>query len=369
MALMQDALGSLVEKGTPISPEEHTAALAAALLHDVGHGPFSHSLEHVLITDFEHEEMSRVLLLQLDEAFGGALGLAIRMFDGTYERPFFHQLVSSQLDMDRLDYLRRDSAYTAVDEGRVGVQRIIKTLRVHPLEGGPDADIVVESKGMYAVENFINARRMMYWQVYLHKTVLAADHLLQAAFRRVRRHLQRMQEETDAASPALLFFLSHDVSGEDIGRPEVYETFCRLDDADVLYSLKRWCGASDPVLADLARRFIHRRFFRVHFLEEPASAEQVDRWRGEVAEWLCREKLALPQEADDDAAFYLMTDRSRHATYQTAEDTILILDRQDQLRELSSMTEAGAVGAHLEPVVKPYVCYPKEVELSDLPVT
>ena len=151
MALMQDALNGLSEKGTPISHQEHTAALAAALLHDVGHGPFSHTLEHVLIEDFFHESMSRVIIEALNERFDGQLSLVLDMFDNTYSRPFFHQLISSQLDMDRLDYLRRDSFHTGVAEGAVGVERIVKTLRVHPLEGDKDSGLVIESKGSYAV--------------------------------------------------------------------------------------------------------------------------------------------------------------------------------------------------------------------------
>ena len=189
MALMQDALTSLSGKGTKISAVEMEAAMAAALLHDVGHGPFSHTLEHELLTDFQHEQMSRALLERLNTQYKGKLDLTLAMFDDTYERRWFHQLISSQLDMDRLDYLRRDSYYTGVVEGRIGAGRIIKTLQVHPGET-PDQDrIVVESKGAYAVENFLIARRLMYWQVYLHKTVLAGDYVLRSVVRRVRWHL------------------------------------------------------------------------------------------------------------------------------------------------------------------------------------
>src|SRR5690606_16902112 len=208
--------------------------------------------EHTLIRRFNHESMSRALLEDLNERFDGALDLAIRMFDGDYERPFFHQMVSSQLDMDRLDYLRRDSYYTGVVEGEVGVDRIIKTMRVHPIEGGPDSRVVIESKGIYAVENFLIARRRMYWQLYLHKTMVSGDHVLRNIFRRVRRHLRDGTIDSIAgASPSLLFFLASDIDGTMIWEPEVRRHFVDMDDSDVLYSLKRWQSSPDRVLADL----------------------------------------------------------------------------------------------------------------------
>ncbi len=365
MALMQDALSSLAEKGTRISNEEATAALAAALLHDVGHGPFSHTLEHDLIADFNHEDMSRVLLVHLNERFGGALDLAVDMFDSTYDRPFFHQLVSSQLDMDRLDYLRRDSFYTGVVEGEVGVQRIIKTMRVHPDAGGSDARIVIESKGIYAVENYVISRRLMYWQVYLHKTVLAGDHLLRAIFRRLRALLQ--SDSTDVrgrCSPALLFFLTNSLSVRDIERPDVRTQFCRIDDTDVLFSLKQAMHCSDAVLADLSRRFIDRDFFRVTFLEEVPDEDRKRVWQGRVAEWLVERGVSPFGVAEDDAPYYLTHDDTSHAAYESLQDSISVLDRVGRVHELSESVDAAAVSALSRSVVKPYVCYPKEVDLG-----
>src|SRR5690606_12511481 len=267
MALMQRVLANLAEKGTPISDAEHEAALATALLHDVGHGPFSHTLESDLVGPvasgpFRHERMSRVLIERLNERLGGALGLTLAIFDGAYERPFFERLLSSQLDMDRLDYLRRDSFYTGVAEGVVGVDRILKTMRVHPLQGGPDADVVIEAKGAYAVESYLLSRRLMYWQVYLHKTVLAADHLLRAAFHRARRCCTSGDPAVRSSSPALFFFLDRRVTAGQIAEPAVLDAFCALDDTDVLFSLKRWTASPDPILADLARRFTDRDLFR-----------------------------------------------------------------------------------------------------------
>lgn len=372
MALMQDALNSLSEKGTPISPEEQTAALAAALVHDIGHGAYSHTLEHELIEDFAHEDMSRVLLAHLNETFDGALDLALEIFDGTYGRPFFHQLVSSQLDMDRLDYLRRDSFYTGVAEGEVGVQRLIKTLRVHPLEGGPDSEVTVEAKGIYAVENFLISRRLMYWQVYLHKTVLAGDQLLRAALQRVRdRHLNTSGAVSDCirrGSDALLFFLEHDISIDRIAEPKIRTTYCQIDDTDVLFSLKQWMRAGeeadDPVLADLCRRFINRDFFRVTFVPKEPNAPQVDDWRRLVADWLVDNDLAPAGTAYTDATYYLTIDRSRHTAYQNQSEMIGILDRDGTVRELSETADASTVSELTDFVVKPYVCYPKPVAID-----
>ena len=362
MALMHDALTSLSNKGTPIAPEEHTAALAAALLHDVGHGAFSHTLEHELIRDFHHEEMSRVLLVHLNERFDGALSTAIEIFDGTHARPWMHQLVSSQLDMDRLDYLRRDAFYTGVAEGEVGVQRIIKTLRVHPLQGAANSRITVESKGIYAVENFLISRRLMYWQVYLHKTVLAGDRVLHAALRRARRHLRAGSSETDtirAGSRSLCFFLEHDITADQLDTDTVRTHYCQLDDTDVLFSLKQWMESDDPVLADLARRFINRDFFRVTVLgDAPADADKAA-WQATVRDWLLQEGLSTRATVGDDLPFYLHIDRSRHAAYATNHDPIAILDRSGALRELSQMADTASIAELNDTVVKPYVSYPK----------
>ena len=366
MALMQDALKSLSEKGTPISSEEYTAALAAALLHDIGHGPYSHTLEHQLIADFHHEAMSRVLLLHLNEQFDGALETTIEMFDGNYERPFLHQLVSSQLDMDRLDYLRRDSFYTGVAEGEVGVQRIIKTMRVNPLEGGPDADITIESKGIYAVENFLISRRLMYWQVYLHKTVLAGDQLLRAIIRRVRDHHRPASGTSavlEAGSPALAFFLRHNVNGDQVDDPAIRRHFTRLDDTDILFSLKQWIHSDDPVLADLSRRFINREFFRVTFLSDQPEPSAVDEWRHRIGQWLLDEELTTADQAEHDASYYLSVDFSRHSAYARTHEAIGILDRDGTVRELSETADTAAVAELTQFVVKPYVCAPKPLDI------
>jgi len=366
MALMQDALASLSEKGTPISPEEQTAALAAALLHDVGHGAFSHTLEHQLIADFEHEDMSRVLLVRLNERLNGALDRTLEIFDDSYERPFFHQLVSSQLDMDRLDYLRRDSFHTGVAEGEVGVQRLIKTMRVHPLDGGPRSEIMIEAKGIYAVENFLISRRLMYWQVYLHKTVLAGDELLRGILHRVEEHLAAGSSPNWLlrASRSLLFFLRHDIHADQIDDPTVRDHYLQIDDTDILFSLKQWMQGDDPVLADLCRRYINRDFFRLTFLSREPNAPQVNTWRQQVADWLVDQNLAPESTALDAAQHYLTVDASHHTAYDSNREMIGVLDREENVRELSEMADTAAITALTDFVVKPYVCYPKPVDID-----
>ena len=368
MALMQDALTNLSEKGTPISPEERTAALAAALLHDVGHGAFSHTLEHQLIDDFEHEKMSRAILLHLNEQLDGALDLALSIFDDTYERPFFHQLVSSQLDMDRLDYLRRDSFYTGVAEGEVGVQRLLKTMRVHPLAGGADSEIMVEGKGIYAVENFLISRRLMYWQVYMHKTVLAGDEVLRAILRRAASHLNGPGSGPDwlyRGSRPLLFFLSHDIQADQIDDEHIRRRYCQIDDTDLLFSAKQWMWQDeDPVLADLSRRFINREFFRVTFLPREPSAPQIESWREQVAEWLVSDGLVSREEASAAAQHYLTLGTSRHTAYDSHDEMIGILGRDGTAQELSEMADTAAISELTQFVVKPYVCYPKPVNID-----
>ena len=372
MALLQSALDALREKGTLVATDEVEGALAAALLHDVGHGPFSHTLEGDLLPPgatgdgrpFRHEAMSRALMVRLDARFGGALGVALDMFDGTYGRPFFHSLLASQLDMDRLDYLRRDSFYTGVAEGVIGVERVLKTMRVHP--PGPHGRLVIEAKGAYAVENVLLSRRLMYAQVYLHKTVVAADHVLRAAFLRARA---RWGTEPALAhtSPALAFFLTGEATADALDAPgtpaheALLDAFTALDDTDVLYSLKRWAGAEDRVLADLAQRFTDRRLFRTVVLPEVPSADRVAEWRAATARWLVAAGISPPAEADADAGLYVSTGVQRLAAYRAGEDPVCILERDGSVHELTEASDAPAAAALARRAEKAYVCLPKEV--------
>ena len=362
MALMQDALNVLWEKGTPILPEENTAALAAALLHDVGHGPFSHTLEHVLIKDFEHEDMSRVLIKRINKRFNGRLNMVLDIFENTYSRPFFYKLVASQLDMDRLDYLRRDSFYTGVAEGVVGVDRIIKTLRVHPLEGGENSGIAIEHKGAYAVENFLFARRSMYWQVYLHKTVLSGDRLLTTIINRARAIIKSNRDLQAMCSPALLFFLMDTITGADIEENDVIQAYCELDDSDIIYSIKAWANGTDKILADLCNRFMGRNFFRIKFLDAPLSEAQKHEWSIKVIAWLKRALSLSHEEAQRYAEHYLFHGLAQHMSYELDEDPINVIHHDESITELAGTTDTGAITALTHRVKKPYVCYPKEID-------
>jgi uncharacterized protein len=359
MALMKDALHTLMDKGTDISPEEVFSGSAAALLHDIGHGPFSHTLEDVLIHGFHHETMSRRLIVGLNEKLEGRLELALRIFDGAYERPFLHELVSSQLDMDRLDYLRRDSYYTGVVEGRVGIDRIVRSLLVTD-----DQRLGVNSKGLYAVESFLIARRLMYWQVYLHRAVVAGDRVLRAAIQR-SRDLIRSGDARIArmASPLLAPFLTEHLDVDQLSRPEIAMAYATLDDTDILYSLKRWRDAPDPILSDLAGRFLDRRFFRTQILRELPKPEATDEWRGRVLRWLVRTGLSSGDESD--AVYYTTTSFLQHRAYHRDKGPIQVVSPGERASELTDSADSDAIASLAIRERKPYVCGPKEVPLRE----
>lgn len=273
MYLMQQALDTLQSKDVDISPEEREAAQIAILLHDIGHGPFSHALENVIIPGLHHESMSRILMDKLNDRFGGKLDLAIRIFENQYERPFFHQLVSGQLDMDRMDYLMRDSFFTGVAEGIVGTDRIIKTLLVR------DNNLVVEHKGIYSVEKFIIARRLMYWQVYLHKAVISAEYMLVHVLTRARQ--LRQAGEKIWLNDTLGWFFDHNIPSGSPVPPEAVNHFIRLDDEDILYAVKQWQDASDPTLARLCQGLLHRKLFKIKLQDKPFPEEMVQSLRKE----------------------------------------------------------------------------------------
>lgn len=367
MALMQEALAVIAEKGTPLAESAHEAALAAALLHDIGHGPFSHTLERDLIAadasgEHHHERMSRAIIAALNRRMDGALDETLAIVDGRHPRRFLYRLVASQLDMDRLDYLRRDSFYTGVAEGVVGVERIIKTLRAHPAGDDPSADIVIEAKGAYAVESFILSRRLMYWQVYLHKTVVAADHLLRSAFTRARACCADGDPAVLASTPPLLFFLQRRVTASEIEEPDVMDAFCALDDTDLLASMKRWMRSKDRVLADLARRFIDRDLFRTTYLAAPPTAADRARWRQRGRAWL--EQQHLP--SDDDAAdLYVCSGMDAVAAYSDDDAAIRILERDGSVRPFSASTEATDVARLAVPGTRHYVCAPAGLSLDE----
>src|SRR6056297_1618248 len=288
MELAQRTLNNLREKDTTISKAEYEATLIAVLLHDVGHGPLSHTLEFNLIKDFHHEKMTLAVMRHLNREMDGELDLAIKIFTDQYpKKPVVNQRISSQLDIDRLDYLKRDSAFTNVYEGSVGIERILKTMRVH------NGNIVIEKKGIYAIENYILARRLMYMQVYLHKTVLSADKLVRHIFRRVRE-LMRGGKKLHHASPSLQFFLENQPSAKKGISTSVLKKYLQLDDNDVFQSIKYWQHSDDPILANLCKRFQSRQLFRTTFLDGKPSKKLVSKVQTKTQAAL--KKMGLPHD-------------------------------------------------------------------------
>ena len=271
--LMQHAIEELVQKGIEISPEEAQGAKIAILLHDIGHGPFSHALEHTLV-DVHHEELSLLIMETLNVEYHGKLQLAIDIFRGAYPKTFLHQLVSSQLDVDRLDYLARDSFFTGVSEGVVGYERILKMLTVH------NGELVVEEKGIHSIEKFLISRRFMYWQVYLHKTVLSSELMLVKILKRAKELAK--QDIELFATPPMKYFLNRDYTLSDFENDEqCLQQFLLLDDNDVISSVKVWATHSDSVLSNLCSRLNDRKLFKVKFLGAETTS-QIEAWKKQV---------------------------------------------------------------------------------------
>lgn len=360
MALMEDALRILQRKGTPISDQERDAAMAAMLLHDIGHSPVSHTLEYLLIDDTSHEEISLALIRRLAGQLGAPVDLAVEMFSGQYERRFFHELIDGQLDMDRLDYLRRDSILSGVIEGRIGVDRVLQTMRVHPADGDSDSHIVIEAKGLHAVENVLTARHHMYNQVYLHKAVLSADYVLTTAISRARELIKRGQHEAvEGISPNLAYFFQRRYTSQDLEFDEVLDTFIKLDDTDIIFSLKQWRESSDPILADFSRRFIDRNLFCCEILKVQPSSEQLANWKRQVNDqYLRKENITEPAAAD----YYLKWEERELRIYEPDKVPISILHRDQSLKDLAKAGDWRSIG-DLK-IHKHYLCYPKSVKLS-----
>ncbi|WP_138429371.1 HD domain-containing protein [Fodinibius saliphilus] len=354
MELAQRTLNNLREKDTTISPAEYEATLIAVLLHDVGHGPLSHTLEFNLIEDFHHEKMTLAVMKYLNKEMNGVLDLAIKIFTDQYpKKPFLNQLISSQLDIDRLDYLKRDSVFTSVYEGSVGIERILKTMRVHK------GNIVIEKKGIYAIENYILARRLMYMQVYLHKTVLSADILIRNIFRRVRALIAK-GKKLYHASPALQFFLENQPSAKKGVSKTVLEKYLQLDDNDVFQSIKYWQHSDDPILANLCKRFQARSLFRTTFLNNKPTKKLVKNVKAKTQKSL-KEK-GLPYD-NDSASYYFCFDESYSEAYRYENEGIWILEEKDKAVEFSKAADTQNIIALTQPVVKPYVVHLKSINV------
>ena len=354
MELAQRTLNNLREKDTTISPAEFEGTLIAILLHDVGHGPLSHTLEWDLISDFSHEMMTLAIMRDLNRTMKGKLETAIKIFTDQYpKKPFLNQLVSSQLDLDRLDYLKRDSAFTGVYEGSVGIERILKTMRVHK------GNVVIEKKGIYAIENYILARRLMYMQVYLHKTVLSADKLMRNIFKRVRVLIDR-GAGLPSHSPSLNYFLTNRPSAKKEISREVLHHYVQLDDNDVFQSIKYWQQADDAILADLCKRFQSRALFRTTFLKSGKTQKLENKIKSKTKSLL--KKRGLPHD-DESASYYYDFDQSYSEAYKYENEGIWILEEQNKAVEFSKAADTKNIIALTQPVVKPYVVHLKGLEL------
>ncbi len=344
MHLMGAAIEILRSKGHEITHEEAEAVTIAILLHDIGHGPFSHALEDSIVPGIHHEEISKLFMDRLNKDLNGALGLAITIFQDNYPKRFLHQLVSSQLDMDRLDYLGRDSFFTGVSEGVISHERIIKMLEVH------EDKLAIEEKGIYSIEKFIVARRLMYWQVYLHKTVVSAECMLINILRRARE-IARHDPEL-FATPALRKFLLKDYSVKDfIEDPALLETFALLDDSDITTSVKIWSNHSDPVLSFLSKGMINRRLYKIILSKEPFSQEYIDEIKKEV-----KNKFSAPEK---DLSYYLINGTIVNNAYNTSVDKINILRKDGSVLDISEAADTLNIRELSAPVVKYYICFPK----------
>ena len=352
--LMRSAISILKLKGLEISDEEADAVTIAILLHDIGHGPFSHVLESTLVKGVSHEHISLLLMEELNRQFEGKLDLAIQIFTDNYSRHFLHQLVSSQLDMDRLDYLSRDSFFSGVSEGVISAERIIKMLNVK------NDELVVEYKGIYSVENFLIARRLMYWQVYLHKTVLSAEYLLINVLARARELVLSGIEIF--ATPVFKAFLSSEITLDDFtyNRPvegrKTLELFTNLDDNDIIASIKEWQNHPDKILSYLSRCIINRRLYKIKVSKKPISEQKIV---------LLKEKICSHFKVNDDELHYflIVNTISNSAYNQAANDKIKVLFKNNKTNDIADASDIN-LSVFSETVRKYFICYPKELDIK-----
>ena len=342
--LMRKALLSLRSKGQEITEEEELGACIAILLHDIGHGPFSHTLEHTLIKGVSHEAISLLFFNRLNEEFGGKLSTAMAIFTDRYPKRFLHQLVSSQLDVDRLDYLSRDSFFTGVSEGVISHDRLIDMLTVQ------DDELVLEEKGIYSVEKFLVSRRLMYWQVYLHKTVVCAEEMLIRAIERAQWLIRRGEEIT--APDSLLFFLKQTIRLADFQKkPELLEYFSRLDDTDILSALKIWSRHKDFVLSYLSMCILQRKLFRVQMQSSKISAARLNKMRRDLS----REMGITATESH----YLVFTGSTSNNAYHSGKSKIHIRMKNGKKTDIALASDNLNIQALSKPVTKYYVCYPK----------
>lgn len=348
MHLMSITLDNLRIKGTEISDQEYEAALITILLHDIGHGPFSHALEYSLLHGIPHEELSLLTIIRLNQELGGELDLVLRIFKNQYERKFFHQLVSSQLDIDRLDYLQRDCFFTGVSEGTIGADRIIKMMDVK------NDQIVIEEKGIYSIENFLSARRLMYWQVYLHKTTVSAEKMLINLIQRAKQ--LRQTGVKFYVTESFDFFLSNNVSLEDfINDPNLLKLFLEMDDFDIWGAIKLWKNHPDYVLRNISNMFLTRHLFKIKLVNDPFSAKEIAALRLKT-----KQKLQIPEE---DLIYFFSAGKVSNYGYLTT-DRINILTKKGEVIDVAIAADLPNIQVMSKLVEKHYVCYAKNISLT-----
>lgn len=347
MHMMQKAVQVLRFKNVAISKEEEEALYIAILLHDIGHGPFSHAMEHSIVENIHHEEISLLFMEALNAEFEEKLSLAIEIFKGNYPRKFLIQLISSQMDMDRMDYLKRDSFYSGVAEGNINSERLIQMINVH------NDVLVVEEKGIYSVEKFLVARRLMYWQCYLHKTSVGAELLLAKILKRAKQ--LTLQGIDLPASNALKFFLEKSVSKNDFNI-EVLRNFSLLDDADIYTALKNWQFHEDNVLSYLSSAIVNRKLFHVQLVKKEDLSSKLSHYQS-----LCKEKLEVEEELD----YFVFGDKLKNQAYDLKADPIRIFTKNNEIIDVLEASDQYNLKALSEPVYKYFICYPKSIHKVD----
>ena len=339
--LMQKTVEMLRFKGIQISEKEAEGLYIAILLHDIGHGPFSHAMEHSIVEGISHEEISLRFMQELNKVFNGKLDTAIAIFQGTYPRKFMHQLISGQLDMDRADYLKRDSFYTGVAEGNINSERLISMLNVR------NDELVVEEKGLYSVEKFLIARRLMYWQVYLHKTSVVAEQILIRLLKRAKELVQQGQELT--MSTALAFFVKNKISKDNFSQ-EVLEMFARLDDTDIISAMKEWQFYPDIVLSKLSKMLLNRDLLKIKVRLNDFEEQKIKRLQ----------KLSIAKGVGEkDMKYFVFTGVMTNRAYNPAKEVIKILTKNGRVVDLSKTSEAINLEPLSQVTERYYICYPK----------
>lgn len=349
MHMMQKAVRVLRNKNVEISQDEENALYVAILLHDIGHGPFSHAMENSIVEKVHHEEISLFFMNALNEEFNGQLSLAIEIFKGNYHRKFLLQLISSQMDMDRMDYLKRDSFYSGVAEGNINSERLIQMINVH------DDYLVVEEKGIYSVEKFLVGRRLMYWQCYLHKTSVVAEMILTKILKRAKELTQQGVELW--CSDALQFFLKNHIHKADFDQ-NALKKFALLDDSDIIGALKNWQFNDDFILSSLSDSIINRNLFHINTVTKEEQDNKINYYKQQVNEYL--------NLSENDLEYFVFSGKLKNQAYDKNSEPIRILTKDRQIIDVLQASDQYNLAALSVPVMKYFVCYPKNITIKNI---